>query len=123
MEKTISYIISKDELLTPSHLGDRTMSNFGNMFQLGLGRGNLGGMVENLKFRPPRVGKNVVVKVFPLGSLSPLLTVMEELGWIAWYSHINILKIDTWSFFLLSLLCYKENPLGNVNFSRKIQEA
>ena len=37
MEKTISYIISKDELLTPSHLEDRAMSNFGNMFQLDLG--------------------------------------------------------------------------------------
>ena len=80
-------------------------------------------MLENLRFRPPRVGKKFPVKVFPLGYLSPVLTVMAELGWIAWYSHINILKIDTWSFFLLSLLCYKENPLGNVNFSRKTQEA
>ena len=44
MEKTISYIISKDELLTPSHLEDRAMSNFGNMFQLDLGGG--GGGVE-----------------------------------------------------------------------------
>ena len=45
MEKTISYIISKDELLTPSHLEDRAMSNFGNMFQIDLGgvKGNWGG--------------------------------------------------------------------------------
>ena len=44
MEKTISYIISKDELLTPSHLEDRAMSNFGNMFQLD--GGNLGGKLR-----------------------------------------------------------------------------
>ncbi len=45
MEKVKNYIISKDELLTPSHLGDRAMSNFGHMFQLDLGGGNpdLGG--------------------------------------------------------------------------------
>ena len=86
-------------------------------------KGVIADTLANLKFRTPGVSKNFPVKVFPLGSLSPLLTAMKELGWIAWYSHINILKIDTWSFFLLSLLCYKGNPLGNVNFSRKIQEA
>ena len=34
MEKTISYIISKDGLLTPSHLEDRAMPNFGNMWKV-----------------------------------------------------------------------------------------
>ena len=79
-------------------------------------------MTENLKFGPPGVGCHGGAKVFPLVYLSPLLTVMNEFMWIMLYLLVNILKIDPWVYFSLSLLCYKVNHKGDVDFNPVIQK-
>ena len=84
-------------------------------------------MEENLKFRPRGVDYKFSAKVIPLVYLSPLLTVMKELVWIVLYFLVNILKIDSWSFFSPSLsisfrdfeICQKDFK-GDVDFSREI---